>query len=448
MTVVPAAGADPAAPHGLSQISSDPYTTAGAQHATEAEPDTFAWGSTVVAAVQVGRYADGGADNIGWATSTDGGTTWAHGFLPGLTTVSGGQWARASDPSVAYDAKHGTWLVSGLVIDAAVNGAGVSISRSTDGVTWSDPVIAAGNNGKGYDKEWVVCDDTATSPYYGTCYVEVDVTSSGNRIVMVTSGDGGRTWSAEKSPAGAPSGLGGQPLVQPSGTVVVPYSSGFGAIRAFTSTDGGSSWGSPVLVASDEDHPVTGVRAEPMPSAEIDASGRIYLVWSSCRFRTGCTANDIVMSTSTDGRVWSAESRIPIDAATSGADHFTPGVGVDRTTSGSAAKVGLTYYFFPDAGCTVSTCQLEVGFVSSANGGSTWSAPQTLAGPMSLSWLAQAGGAMVGDYISTSIVGGNAVSAFAVGRAPSGSTLDQALYTSGPLPIGGANTMSSDSPRR
>jgi hypothetical protein len=142
------------------------------------------------------------------------------------------------------------------------------------------------------------------------------------------------------------------------------------------------------------------------------------------------------MSTSTNGTTWSAVSRIPIDSTTSGVDHFTPGIGADRTTSGTTAKLGLYYYFYPNAACTTSTCQLEVGFVSSANGGATWSAAQTLAGPMSLSWLAQAGGAMVGDYISCSVIAGQAVSVFATATVP-GSTLNQPMSTAGPLTITG-----------
>ena len=56
-------------------------------------------GSTLVAAFQTGRIAPGGATDIGWATSTDGGTTWTHGFLPGLTTGEGsGPYDAASDP--------------------------------------------------------------------------------------------------------------------------------------------------------------------------------------------------------------------------------------------------------------------------------------------------------------------------------------------------------------
>src|SRR5690348_12077933 len=57
----------------LVQLSSDPYTNSTSQHKTEVEPDTFAFGSTFVSTFQVGRFFNGGASNIGFATSTDGG---------------------------------------------------------------------------------------------------------------------------------------------------------------------------------------------------------------------------------------------------------------------------------------------------------------------------------------------------------------------------------------
>ena len=85
-----------------------------------------------------------------------------------------------------------------------------------------------------------------------------------------------------------------------------------------------------------------------------------------------------VMSTSTDGTTWSAVQRIPTDAVGSGADHFIPGLAVDSSTSGSSAHLALAYYFYPNASCTTATCQLEVGFVSSVDGGNSWSASTTL----------------------------------------------------------------------
>jgi hypothetical protein len=362
-------------------------------------------------------------------------------MLPGITTAQGGTWARVSDPSVAWDAKHGTWMITGLVINAQVGGAGVSVSRSANGTSWQNPVMAIGTAGLDYDKEWIACDNTPASPFYGNCYIEVDITTNGNQIVMSTSTDGGATWSPAKTPAGSPSGLGGQPLVQPSGTVVVPYSGNGASVRSFTSTNGGSSWNASVLVANVSSHPVAGSMrsGDGLPSAEIDGAGKVYLAWQDCRFRTGCPANDIVYSTSSNGTTWSAVTRVPTDATTSGIDHFIPGIGVDRSTSGATAHLGLYYYFFPNANCSSATCQLEVGYTSSVNGGSTWSAPSTVAGPMSVSQIANTTqGRMVGDYISCSISAGKAVSVFAVGKAPTnGKAFDEALYTAGPLAVTG-----------
>jgi hypothetical protein len=422
-------------------VSADTFTNTSSQHATEVEPDTFAWGSTIVGSSQVGRFNNGGASDISYTTSTDGGTTWHGGMLPGITTFQGGSFARVSDPAVAYDARHGTWMISGLVINSAVSGVGVTVSRSADGLTWQNPVLAVGNDGQDYDKEWIVCDNTSTSPYFGTCYIEVDVTTTGNRIIMSRSTDGGGTWSAPLAPSGNPSGLGGQPLVQPGGTVVVPYSANGSSIRAFRSTNGGASWTASTLVANVSSHTVGGGlrNGDGLPSAEIDAAGTVYVAWQDCRFRSGCPANDIVYSTSSSGSTWSPATRVPIDATTSGMDHFIPGIGVDRTTSGTGAHLGLYYYFYPVANCSASTCQLEVGYVSSVNGGAGWSAPQTVAGPFGLSRIANTTqGRMVGDYISCSIAAGKAVAVFAVGNSPAGGTaFDEAMYTAGPLTITG-----------
>src|SRR4051812_5359296 len=81
----------------VTQVSSDPFTDAQAQHRTEVEPDTFTFGNTIVSAFQVGRVSGGGASNVGFATSADGGATWTQGFLPGTTGNSGGPCGQLSD---------------------------------------------------------------------------------------------------------------------------------------------------------------------------------------------------------------------------------------------------------------------------------------------------------------------------------------------------------------
>jgi len=162
----------------------------------------------------------------------------------------------------------------------------------------------------------------------------------------------------------------------------------------------------------------------------VDAAGKVYVAWQDSRFRSGAR-DDIVMSTSTDGASWSAVVRIPIDATTTTVDHFIPGIAVDRNTSGGSAHLAVTYYYYPTSSCSASTCQLDVGFISSTNGGSTWSAATQLTGPLSLSWLAATTqGRMVGDYISTSFdATGLAHGVFATATAPSGSTFHETIDT-------------------
>jgi hypothetical protein len=458
----------------LTKISSDPYTNTTSNHKTEVEPDTFAFGNTVVSAFQVGRFFDGGGSNIGWATSTDRGQTFTHGFMPGTTTLAtpAGPFDRVSDASVAYDAKHKVWMASSLGllnVNGGVLGASLFVNRSTNGgTTWQSPVtVHAATGTENLDKNWTVCDDTRTSPFYGHCYTEWDDNGNLNRVQMSTSTDGGLHWSAPVSTPDHAFVIGGQPLVQPNGTVIVPINDGFSAtILSFRSTNGGKTWSKPVLAAQilNAGHPGN-IRAGALPSAEIDRSGRVYVVWPDCRFEAACSAaavNDLVLISSADGIHWTLPKRIPTAPVGSGADYLIPGLAVDRSTSGSSAHLGLTYYYFPNANCTPSTCRLNVGFISSTNGGASWSSAQQLAGPMDLTWLPLTSqGFMVGDYISTSIVPGaqEAVPVFAVATAPTGTSTScsnlstgapgqnchEAIFTtSAPLVLVGGTNVSHD----
>jgi hypothetical protein len=421
----------------LTKVSSDPFANASSQHATEVEPDTFANGSTVVGAFQVGRVFGGGSADIGFARSGDGGATWdAPGFLPDMTVNSSppnSQFQAVSDASVAYDAKHGTWLISSIPIQSNGVVPTVLVNQSTDdGRTWSTPVQIPPPTGNkvNLDKNWTVCDNHTGSPFFGHCYTELDNFGAGDLEMMSTSADGGLTWSAPIPTAGNDKGLGGQPVVQPNGTVIVPFESLNGKIQAFRSTDGGASWVKAVTVSSIRFHTVGGgLRTSPLPSAEIDAGGTVYVAWEDCRFRAHCSANDIVFSRSSDGLNWTDAARVPIDAVTSGVDHFIPGLAVDPTTSGSTAHLGLTYYFYPNAACS-TTCRLEVGYISSPDGGAHWGPATQLAGPVALSQIALTSqGPMVGDYISSSFSGGNVAALFAVGlQQPSSTTFDEAMY--------------------
>jgi hypothetical protein len=410
----------------VGQISSDPYTPANAprgEHASEVEPDTFAFASTVISTYQVGRVFNGGATDIGFSRSGDGGGSWTHGFLPGTSqeAMQPGPFFSASDASVAYDARHGVWIISWL--GAHFSGGGVvdvMVSRSTDGGrSWGAPVTVAAT-GVFYDKNWTSCDNTLSSPFYGNCYTEFDNANSRDLELMSTSTDGGLSWGPPTPTADNVHGLGGQPVTQPNGRVVVPFESTSGQIRSFSSDDGGASWNASVLISPISSHRVAGLRTSPLPSAEINADGNVYVAWQDSRFEAG-TANDIVLSTSTDGAAWSPVTRIPIDAVGSNVDHFIPGLAVSRDSSGAGTQLALTYYFDTNPACTGTGCEIQAGFVSSTNNGASWSTPQQLSPPMQLAWLAPTTqGAMVGDYISTSFLAGQqrVIGSIAIGFPP------------------------------
>ncbi len=329
----------------LTQLSQDTFTDSPSQHDTEVEPGAFSWGSTIVTAFQVARIYGGGGADIGFATSTDGGTTWTNGFLPGITIYEGnGENEAASDAAVAYNAKYKVWLVSTLPIGKT--NTSVAVSRSTDGIHWNAPVPVT--NLGSPDKNWIACDNTATSKYYGNCYSEWDDTSNNDQIEMSTSTDGGLTWNKETPTAAEDQGVGGVPLVRPNGTVIVPINGINGDIVAFTSTNGGKTWNKAVTVATNPSHLEAGnLRSAGLVASAMDAAGKIYVAWPDCRYRTNCAENDIIYSTTTTGIKWAAVKRVPIDGTFSTVDHFIIGLGIAPGTKGASAHLALAYYYYP-----------------------------------------------------------------------------------------------------
>jgi hypothetical protein len=415
--------ASAAPPPRTEQVSSDPFTNQTSQHATEVEADNFSFGDTIVSAFQAGRFfSGGGASGIGFATSTDGGQTWSHGFLPHLTVFSSppGPFGRATDPTVGYDVAHGRWLIATLACDPApgscLTGTAITVSRSPDGLTWSDPVtVAAGDQ----DHEWIACDNGPANPFFGRCYVAwADLTSG--VTATSSSNDGGQTWTPRASSTGlfAPSAA-----VSSDGTLLVVGVTGgqTSFYHANRSIDGGATFANATIATLVGTHGTTGMRVTPAAVVDADGGGTFYVTWNDCRFRPSCSANDVVLSTSGNGASWSPVARVPIDPTTSGVDHFIPGLGVDRSTSGGTARVVATYYYYPDAACALAHCRLQVGQIASSDGGASWGKPiKVYKHAMRPSWLANTNlGHMVGDYISSAFAGGKAVTVFAVAKRPS-----------------------------
>jgi BNR repeat protein len=402
------------------RLSVDASTSPTGQHETAVEPADFAWGSTVVAAFQLGRIASGAANNIGWATSTDAGRTWRRGVLPSLTVDSSppGPELAASDPTVAYDAAHKTWLIGTLTLERS--SSHVLVARSQDGRAWSAPVTIA--TGPVLDKDWLACDNGTSSPHRGRCYAAY-TDDDLNETVVQWSDDGGLTWSP---PVRATSTLvGTQPVILPDGTLVVvagDYEGDaalVGAIDSVVSHDGGATYAR-ATIADFQSHDPGALREASLPSVAVDAAGTIDAVWADCRFRTSCGADDLVLSTSEDGLTWTAPVRIPLAPVTSSEEDFIPGLAADPLRPGHLA---LVYAYYVPGSCSRGACLLGTGFAQSTNGGATWTAPQRLdALPVHLDWLARtSGGRMVGDYYATAYAGGRVVPVFTLAIPPTAS---------------------------
>jgi len=410
------------------RLSVDLSTNPSSQHETAVEPDDAAWGSTVVAAYQLGRFSNGGASNIGFATSTDAGRTWRRGVLPGVTVESNppGTQTAASDPTVAYDAALGAWLIGTLTLEPG--SSHVLVARSDDGSSWATPVVAA--TGPELDKDWLTCDNGATSPHRGRCYLEY-TDDQQNITVSQSSDDGGLTWS---QPVTAASILvGAQPVVLPDGTLVVvagDYSdeNGFhGSIVSLRSTDGGATF-TRVTVSDVTADANDVMRSSALPSVEADSTGRIYAVWHDCRFRAGCAENDVVLSTSSDGgQTWSAASRVPVAAVSSTLDAFITGLAVDPVVPG---RLAVVYAYFHPGSCASGACLLGAAVQQSRDGGATWTTPQRLdAQPMREDWLARSeGGRMVGDYYSVEFAADRVVPVFTLAAPPLNGRFREAIF--------------------
>jgi hypothetical protein len=387
------------------RVARDTTSVAGAQHGTIVEPDSSSFGTTVVAAFQVGRVRGGGAGTIGWASSRDSGRTWRSGTLPGV--------GHASDPTVAFDQVHGVWLVVTLGI---TNGpTSLDVSRSTDGRSWSRATHALSAPVETFDKQFVFCDNAATSPRRGTCYLAYTNIRT-DTIALTSSRDGGVTW-APPTIAGPPSDVvDGLPATLPDGTLVVAWLGG-DTIFAARSTDGGATFSQPVAVARENTAQLPGLRAPGLPALDVDRRGRLVLAWPDCRFRASCAANDIVLSTSTDGTSWTAPAR----ATTGAGSYSTPGLGTDSRSDGIVVSAQVV-----PAGS-----QGSVGMaIAVSRDGRTWAPTRRLdARTMSASWLPLAGNArFLGDYMAASWAGGRPFAIVPIASPPRAGRFNQALY--------------------
>ena len=112
-------------------------------------------------------------------TTLDNATTWTTGNMSRNNPMQTG-----SDPVTVFDRKHGTAIHSSLNYSfqlptgEACRGDLVTSVSEDGGITWLPPVVVESGVGCDVsnvqlfnDKEWIVTDNTPSSPYYGRTYL-------------------------------------------------------------------------------------------------------------------------------------------------------------------------------------------------------------------------------------------------------------------------------------
>jgi hypothetical protein len=406
---------------------------------TQVEPDVAidpANPRIITAAFQQGRNGPfGGSADIGYATSQNGGRTWADGNLPMLTTVVGGPFQLASDAVSAFG-PDGSDYAQTIAFDETDPRSAVTVQRSTDGgVSFGPPSLVVDDNNVNIfnDKNWIAADTFRRSPHFGRLYsVWARFITTGSGASAVTSSPSavsfsdnhGKTWSPIHftTPVTADN-QGNIPLIHPDGSITVVYDHfvpspanpnlGNDLETAQTSHDGGVTWGAPVTIGQFLGSEVPGMRTGGLPAAAIDpVTGQMYVVWQDTRSNPS-GLNDIVLSMSTDGGArWSAP-RV-VNPKVAGLDRFTPAVAAD------AGAVHITYLTRGANGRAPSASE---DYIASIDGGKTFGFEHQIGPPIVLKWAAVSDEApppvaFLGDYVGLAAIPGAAELLWCVSSAP------------------------------
>lgn len=359
----------------------------------------------------------GGSGQQGMYWSSNGGATWGQTSL-GLQTGD----AFHSDPTVDWTSDGTAWSTT-IGINSSATQLRMRAYKSTNGgQTWTFDNTFSGSQTSA-DKQIMWVDHSASSPFKDNIYV---CWHNGlPQFVNRRTGPGG-AWGTPLQISGAEStgtAIGCDIKTNSSGDVFAFWpTTGNRRILVAKSTNGGVSYGTPVIIATTFDSFDIGVPSFNSRRILIYASGgayrtatkdNVYVAWTDLTGATGCTsaANEpgsnvastcktrIKFSRSTDGgATWSAPVMINNQASLN--DQFNPWMVVDETNG----QLAIIYY---DTVADAGRKKTHVYYQASFDDGATWSSPLQVTTAQTDETVAGAdSGNQYGDYNSLSGIAG------------------------------------------
>ncbi len=342
-----------------------------------------------------------------WAgvyTSNDSGRTWTDRLIPGFpgsnTTNALTGFGVASDPALAFDSQNNLYYV-GIVFNRQPSGNGVDgtvfVSRSTDhGKTFTQTVVVAQGHGSNpfNDKPYITTDRTT-----GTVYVSwTKFTRTTATIQLSKSTDHGLTWTSPLTLSNSGVNQGSVPAASHGKVYVAWFDDVNNAIKIAKSTNNGTSFSSPQLLASitplPSPFPNSLFRVNSFPSASVDPENANRLTVIFPDYSSG--NSDIKSVSSVNGGVtWTGPVKVNDDNTNH--DQFFPWATIDS---------GVIHVVFYDRREDPANHSINVYYSASNDWGTSFITNQKLTDVASDPDLGF-GGQFIGDYIGLSVVQGH-----------------------------------------
>ena len=320
--------------------------------------------------------------------SSNGGATWLQSSLPGFAGD-----ARQGDPTIDWTSDGTAWSVT-IGISPTLQLVLRSYKSTDGGATWTfDSTVT--NTQSAMDKEALWIDHSPSSPHKDNLYL---IWHNGNPcFVSVRQGPGG-AWSVPQQISGGETtgtAIGGDIKTNAHGDVFAFWpDTGSQNLFVAKSTDGGSTFGAPVTIASTIGSFQIGVPAQDDRRVLIYLSGGayrtatkdlVYAVWTDLAGGVGCSSagsepgNNVASTCKT--RIWFARSTdggatwdapLQLNGQNSLNDQIFPRLAVDE----SSGVLMVVYY---DTVNDPGRLKAELWMQASYDYGATWTAPAQVA---------------------------------------------------------------------